>query len=628
MGAKKERGLIWILVFVLSILIAGVDDGQATDEAALNQIRDIGIPVRAVTKVRLHAGFNQAGQPCLYAVMGQQADNFFVLQIDPETGKFRQFMSGVKKSNYPITTLMSSTGKLYIGAAYAGHLLCFDPEADALLDLGAINPGKASFPCQIDEDAQGRIWVGSYGTADLTCYVPATGEFIRYGRMDEVDMYCYPLVNADGKVASLIRQTKPHVVVLDPDTGEKQVVGPVTTKGEATISLHKGSDRSLYIKSSLGNFRIEGMSAVPVETIPKGLPRPVLPDGSRFRFSDSGGWVYRTLEITKPDGETRTFHLDYEAKGSDIFYIHEGPDGLIYGSSILPLHLFRYHPETGDMVDLGKCAGTGGEAYSMGNLDGKLYISAYTGSRLSVYDPERPYHFGKTEQDNPRDLGRIDDISYRPRSTLTGPKGRVWVASVPDYGRWGGPLSYYDPSTGDKKAYYRIVGDASCYTLAHLEREGLIAVGTTVSGGSGTRPKVDQAVLFLFDYEKEEKVWESTPDRHVSAFNALLTGPNGKLFGTLRGKGDDEIFVFDPKLREFTHRIELPNGSPLDLGLQMGPDGMIYGFTSSCIYQLDPNSLNVRVLVEESRGFGIAGPIVGRDIYFGKGHLLRAARIF
>jgi hypothetical protein len=108
----------------------------------------------------------------------------------------------------------------------------------------------------------------------------------------------------------------------------------------------------------------------------------------------------------------------------------------------------------------------------------------------------------------------------------------------------------------------------------------------------------------------------------------LLTGPNGKLFGTLRGKGDDEIFVFEPELRKFTHRIALPNGSPLDLGLQMGPDGMIYGFTSSCIYQLDPNSLNVRVVVEESRGFGVAGPIVGQDIYFGKGHRLRAARIF
>ena len=57
-------------------------------------------------------------------------------------------------------------------------------------------------------------------------------------------------MNADGKVACLIRMTRPHVVVLDPKTGEKQTVGPVTTKGEGTLDLHRGSDGRLYIKSN------------------------------------------------------------------------------------------------------------------------------------------------------------------------------------------------------------------------------------------------------------------------------------------------------------------------------------------------------------------------------------------
>jgi len=41
---------------------------------------------------------------------------------------------------------MSRTGKLYIGAAYAGHLLCFDPDEEALEDLGPINSGAVVFP--------------------------------------------------------------------------------------------------------------------------------------------------------------------------------------------------------------------------------------------------------------------------------------------------------------------------------------------------------------------------------------------------------------------------------------------------------------------------------------------------
>jgi hypothetical protein len=526
---------------------------------------------------------------------------------------------------------MSRTGRLYVGAAYAGHLLCFDPAKEMLEDVGPIRPGAATFPCRMDEDADGRIWIGSYGTADLTSYDPRSGEFTRYGRMDGVDMYNYPLVNDDGTIACLIRMTRPHVVVLDPKTGEKQVVGPVTTKGKETLDLRKGNDGRLYITSSVGNFRIEGMKAVPVDVVPGPPHDPTLPDGSTFAFADAAEQIYRNLRIRPPHGKTRTFELDYVASGSDIFCLHAGPDGCVYGSSILPEHLFRHNPRDGELVDLGRCSASTGEAYSMANLDGKIYISSYPGARLSVYDPAQPYHFGDQMGDNPRDVGRIDDISYRPRSTLAGPLGRVWLASIPDYGRWGGPLSYYDPQSGKKKAYYRIVGEGSCYTLAHLKAEELIAAGTSISGGSGTRPKVSQAVLFLWDYKAEKKVWEGTLDRPVSAFNALVVGPDGRLYGTVQGgNAAPEIFVFDPKARAFAERIALPGGNPLDLGLQNGPDGKVHGFTSSCIYRLDPSSLTVEEIVRQQGAFGVPGPIVGKDIYFATTPTawLKAATIF
>jgi streptogramin lyase len=595
---------------------------------AETEIREIGVPVRSVSWVRLHAGRDGKGDGRLYATMGQQADNLFVLQIDPKTGEYRQFTSEVSKASGPTATLMSRTGRLYVGSAYAGHLLCFDPEADALQDLGAIHPEAAVFPCRMDEDAEGRIWIGSYGTADLTCYDPATESFTPYGRMDDTDMYNYPLVNADGTVANLIRMTVPHVVVFDPETGRKETVGPVVPKGEGSIDLRRGADGQLYIASSEGDFRLDGWEAVPVDEAPPAAPAENLPDGSTFRFADAGEQINRKLEVRSPAGEVRTFDLDYEASGSGIFYLHAGPDACLYGSSILPLHLFRYDPGNESLADLGKCSSAGGEAYSMGNYGGSLYISAYTGATLSVYDPQRPYHFGDTPEDNPRDLGRIDDISYRPRSTLTGPMGRVWVASVPDYGMWGGPLSYYEPSTGEKKAYYRIVGDGSCYTLAHLQAEELLAVGTTISGGSGTQPKVDQAVLFLFDYKKEEKVWEGTLDRTVHAFNALVTVTDGRLFGTVTGGGEPELFVFDPETRTFTDRMPVPEGGPLDLGLQMGPDGKVYGFTSTCIYRLDRSTLKCEIVTSVEDGISVAGPILGSDIYFGTNHRLRAIGLF
>ena len=581
-------------------------------------MHEIGVPVRSVNWIRLHAGVNKAEQPCIYATMGQQGDHLFVLQIDPETGAFRQFMSEVPQSNYPTATLMSKSGRLYVGSAYAGHLLCFDPKADALLDLGAIHKDAATFPCRMDEDAQGRIWIGSYGTADLTCYDPGTDTFTPYGRMDEVDMYNYPFVNADGLIANFVKMTQPHVVVFDPATGEKKAVGPVVAKGEGEINVVKDAEGWVYVVSSAGNYRIEGMTAVAVDDVPEHEDVVQLPDGTTFSFADAAQQLNRKLEVKKPSGETHVFELDYEASGSDIFVLHEGPDQCVYGSSILPLHLFRYKPTDGELIDLGKCSESTGEAYSMANLDGKMYISSYPAARMSVYDPSQGYVYGTDDGANPRDVGRVDEVSYRPRCTLTGPLGRVWTASLPDYGMWGGPLSYYDPATGEMGSCGALFGAGSCYTLAHLENQKLIAVGTSIHGGSGTQPKVDQADLILWDYEAEEIAWQGTLDRPVSVFNGLTVGGDGQLYGTVLGSGEPELFVFDPGSRKFVDAVPILDGRPLDLGLQT-VDGVVYGFTSQYFYRLDMDALSVDVIFEADEAIRAAGPVMGNTVYFACG---------
>jgi hypothetical protein len=444
--------------------------------------------------------------------------------------------------------------------------------------------------------------------------------------MDDTDMYNYPMVNADGTICCRIMMTRPHLVVFDPRTGEKRTVGPVAEKGKDTFDLVKGgTDGAVYIRSSLGNFRVRGFDAAPVNTVPaRPAPQPATYACS---FADADQQLYRKLRVKSAEAE-RTFDLAYTAAGTEIFLVHRGPDGMVYGSSILPLHLFRYNPGTGELADLGKCSAASGEAYSMANFDGKLFIASYPAAMVSVYDPSMPYRYGAGPEDNPRELGRIDDISYRPRSTLAGPLGRVWFASLPDYGMWGGPLSWYEPKTGKKGVYHRIAGDGSCYTLAWLEKRNLMAVGTTIQGGTGTRPKVDRALLFLWDYRAEKKVWEGSPDRPVHAFNALVAAPDGMLYGTITGGGAPELFAFDPAKRVFTARTKLPEGSPLDNGLALGSDGFIYGFTSSCFYRVRPPGLKTEVIAREENGFDIPGPIIGKDVYYARGHILRAMRVF
>ena len=130
---------------------------------------------------------------------------------------------------------------------------------------------------------------------------------------------------------------------------------------------------------------LDGFEAIAVDELPPRRPTPPLPDGATFDFADASRQSFRHLRLRAVDGTTRTFDLDYRADGSRIFTIHTGPDGLIYGSSVMPLHLFRWDPATDDLVDLGLCSSATGEAYSMANLDGRIYIaSLYAGDSIGL----------------------------------------------------------------------------------------------------------------------------------------------------------------------------------------------------------------------------------------------------
>ena len=113
-----------------------------------------------------------------------------------------------------------------------------------------------------------------------------------------------------------------------------------------------------------------------------------------------------------------------------------------------------------------------------------------------------------------------------------------------------------------------------------------------------------------------------------TTINALLSGPDGRLYGTVTGGCRPALFVFDPRALEFTHFLHVPDDTPLDLGLQTGPDGNLYGFTRSTIYRLDPQSLSIDPIVEQQNGFTVAGPILGDRIFFAHEHRLCAATIF
>ena len=84
------------------------------------------------------------------------------------------------------------------------------------------------------------------------------------------------------------------------------------------------------------------------------------------------------------------------------------------------------------------------------------------------------------------------------------------------------------------------------------------------------------------------------------------------------GDGGPVLFAFDPVSRAFLYTIPLPDGRPLDLGLQTGPDGKIYGFTTASFYEFDPTHRAITPLYEKKDAFQIPGPVMGNSVYFAK----------
>jgi len=263
---------------------------------------------------------------------------------------------------------------------------------------------------------------------------------------------------------------------------------------------------------------------------------------------------------------------------------------------------------------LGKASYAGGEIYSMGALDGKLYLCSYPEARLSIYDPQKPLHFGDKIESNPRDLGPLGEGQYRPRAMVAGPHGRIYIGSYPDYGLLGGAISVYDPKKNEKRIYRHIVQNQSIASLAYIKKVDLIAAGSSVRGGTGTHAIEKEARLILWDPKEEKKFFEIIPVPEANTILSLAVTFDGILYGITN---NEKVFVFDSEKREVRKVFDLGLKEPREVSLQLGPNGKIYGLAKEAIFTIDPKNDHVSLLAKPSIPITSGMAIVGQKIYFG-----------
>jgi hypothetical protein len=252
----------------------------------------------------------------------------------------------------------------------------------------------------------------------------------------------------------------------------------------------------------------------------------------------------------------------------------------------------------------------------MGSLEGKLYLCSYPEARLSIYDPNKPLRFGDDEDANPRDLGPMGGELYRPRTMVTGPQGNVYIGGYPDYGLLGGAISVYDPKKNEKRVYRHIVPNQSIASLAYIEKLDLIAAGSSVRGGTGTRAVEKEAKLILWDPKGEKKVVEVTPVPQARTVLSLAVTVDGILYGIT---DNEKVFVFDPGKGEVRKIFDLGFKGPREVSLQLGPDLRLYGLAREAIFFIDPRNDEVSLVGKPPLPIHSGMAILGQKIYYGSG---------
>jgi len=487
---------------------------------------------------------------------------------------------------------VAPSGVVYCAAGYPKtKLVAFDPNTGKASDLGEMVPGQ-QYLRSVAADRYGRIWCGIGTTAHLVVYDPADGskhdvlpaEWAKSSTVYDVEAI------GDYVVASVMFDG----VLLVYDAASKKVARTVARpKGQKMWMISGGgSGHAAYL------WTLPNMDAYRCD-LRDGKLDLLVEQVGQVKVVESDRWLH-----VVNDQDYLAYDLDAKAvvarhrlteggDGMDIFTLARGPDGNIYGSTYINMHLFRCDVATKALTDLGKALRWTGQIDSLSlGSDGKIYLGAYTDAVLGVYDPARPWQPGLKSDSNPREIGPIGKGQYRTRANCLGPDGKIYVGSIPSYESADrGALTICDPKTGAMDVRLDFVPGGAV--------EALVADDQYVYGAGGGE---------FFVYDPKTKTKRYTENRATAA---LAVVKDGKVVGTGGGK----FFLYDRQTNAVVSEKPLPAGDVTHLA--PGPDGLAYGVGPACIVRISPDGPAVDVLASEGGKFAAIDQ-AGR-VYFARG---------
>lgn len=619
MLARFAPRIITLLVKAsLVLILIALGFAMEAAETLPGRFESLGIPVRKGGLMGCIVGPDGKGGEALYFNFNQLSGLLFLVQVNPNSGEARQF--NAPKGPGAWAMIAGPDDKIYLGTWDGALILRFDPK---LPEKGLEVVGKPSatedYLWQFDIGKDGKIYACTYPSAKLVRFDPTSGSMEDLGRMHPKEMYARSLaVGPNGKVYVGIGTEKGDLVVFDPTTGKHRSILPEGlqgAKGWSTVGVSRRSDGNVYAEFGPNLLRLDDETATPVKSAPE-RPALKLKDGRDVVAFGRGTFSLRdpaTGKVTE-----RTFK--YEGAGDHIFMVGTGPSNCVYGSTAMPLEVFRFDPHLTKSEHLG--AMPGGEVYSMLEHERKLYLCYYGGAIMNLYDPAKGFwKFGNTTESNPISFGGVGDGHLRPRAMIRGPNESIYIGSEPPYGELGGALAVWDPRQNRAIENYRnLVTNQSIASLAWEPKSGLLFGGSGNYGGGGTRPVEKEAKFFAFDPRRKEKVFEAALVPGAAKYPATFAA-DGKVFTAV----GDKLIVFDAQAMKVGHTLTLP-GPQLDISLAQDTSGRLVGLTAKAVYVVDASQPAIIHTAAAPVPINCGFALVDDAVYFGsKAELWRYA---
>jgi hypothetical protein len=539
--------------------------------------------------------------------------SFDLVEADPFTGNFRVHTSPIANEWGANAEVTGPDGNIYLGTLPHAHWVKYSPATDTMTDLGAASSTE-QYIWAATTGADHNIYGVTYPHAKLVRLDPITQKITDLGSMDPTQQYArYIAASADGFIYIGIGSAASTVVAYNIATGQHKAIVPYYQTGFANV--YAAIDNKLYAKLPDGtSYTLSGWTAtqIPVTSLSAAKPVARLNDGSVVGASGNQISVY-------PSGQRVSHTISYTGKGVDIFRLALGPDGNLYGSTILPAYLITMNiaktaPSTSSRIaTLGTL--NYAQVYSFMSDTKKLYMAGYGYNYpLATANLSPTVSAGSTLTYN----SGYTYADWRPTAMIQGSDNNIYIGGIPGYGKLGGSLVKWNTGSGTTQAFSNVVTDQSIYSLTMAN--GKVVGGTTIFGGYGSTPTQSRAKLFVWDPVTNSNVYETIPTSNATYVSNLITAPNGLVYGF----ANSTLFIFDPVSRKITlPGYALPVNTyvyNLYNNMAMGSDGNIWGLSTTGVYKIDLSTNKVTIFpspVTITGGFALAPDKVNGDsIYF------------